>query len=887
MPYGAGMIRYFENVIVTLQRAPTCPRRFARHPAAGFWPARIVGRTRCVGLAVVTILSSVTSALGAAQITISGVERLQPGWIRVYLVPSQEPAGAHYKLSVQCAAPTQPDSLAMSTHRGKHLAIDVRANLAWLNKNSQPQPCHITRLTIEMLQGPIVIANAVASVDAAVDLPLSHITPANTPLTFSQTSIPLTPSTYYAAYPPLIVGIQSATGSIAFAEVEELVHRGTLGLRGLSTFSGNNLVFELGGGGEMPSGWGLDVNELGIWRAPQLPVEISNPDHESFPYSSSVQPPILLRDPTLKIYPAPPLFSEADYQSYVLHNRGIARCQLPTGCMDIVYDRGTHEIKAVNGAKIALAAPSPISGLSFPQSSVLITRADMPVLEQKAKTLNRPTLSSRVLSRAREIAAENARDLEALASMRIALDASAVRTAPGSSRDYAKVPPGPQELAVKRPFSAQRSDAKEIIAPKGSCVINPARTGVTRTPSRCQGMSHLGFACPTPADPIEIEAITETTSHAALVNGALPPYYAGRNNYYGSCGSHATTQYIEMLLARYSADLAVKRLIYVNGDPILVPEPRVALSVTAAIAQLYTWDGTQRGDPPDKWPSPRVRAAYPSFPEAYWTAREGNFVRWATAVVDREPTCASNGFWHSGFCVGQGRPGIGVYRSHSLQVQNLNRNPLEDGAWSLANSYFNFIRNRISLTDRDRAIQDTMQKIREGLPVKLAFDSTSNAQIPDGSGQNLTFVGESTWFLPPELGGCDRITLDLTFHPSVGHELNIIGYQVFGDPSTPDIFNSYFILQNNWGKNAGYRSFYFMNFAAFKFLATELIVMRLDRSCWSVACAQRPIKIVPRLLLKPLLYPPDPSGPTQPRYQEVMREVFPLLGGMPRQMASP
>jgi hypothetical protein len=768
------------------------------------------------------------------------------------------------------------------------LAIDVRANLAWLNKNSQPQPCHITQLTVEMLQGATVIANAVTSVDAPVDLPLSHITPANTPRTFSQTSIPLTPSTSYAAYPPLIVGIQSATGSIGFAEVEELTHRGTLGLRGLSTFSSNNnLVFELGGGGEMPSGWGLDVNGLGIWRAPQLPVEISHPGHESFPYSSNAQPPMLLRDPTLKIYPAPPLFSEGDYQSYVLDNRAIARCQSSNGCMDVVYDRDTNEIKAVNGAKLALVTPPPISGLSFPQGSVLITRADMPVLQEKAKISNRRTLSSRVWSRAREIAVTNAQDLETVTSMRLALDGSAARTAPGSSRDYTKVPPSPQELAIKRPFHAQRNDAKEIIAPKSSCVINATRAGVTRNPSRCQGMSHLGFACPTPADPIDIEAITETTSHAALVNGVLPPYYAGRDNYHGTCSSHATTQYIEMLLARYSDDLAVKRLIYVNGDPIVVPEPRVALSVSASIAQLYTWDGTQGGDPPDKWPSRRVKAAYPNFPEAYWTAREGNFGGWASAVADREPTCANNGFWYSGFCVGQGRPGIGVYRSHSLQVQDLDRNPLNDGPWSLANSYLNFVRERISLSNRDRAIQDTMQKIREGLPVKLAFESTSNAQILDLNDQNLTFVGESTWFVPPELGGCDRITLDFIFRPSVGHELNIIGYQVFGNPSAPDLFNSYFILQNNWGKDAGYRSFYFMNFAAFKLLATELIVIRLDRSCWSVACAQKPIKIVPRLLLKPLLYPPDPSGPIQRPYHEVIREVFPLLGGMPRQTAVP
>jgi hypothetical protein len=145
------------------------------------------------------------------------------------------------------------------------------------------------------------------------------------------------------------------------------------------------------------------------------------------------------------------------------------------------------------------------------------------------------------------------------------------------------------------------------------------------------------------------------------------------------------------------------------------------------------------------------------------------------------------------------------------------------------------------------------------------------------------FGAGPTWFLPPELGNCDRGTLDAVFDPGGGHVVNIIGFQIFGLPSSPDPFRSYFILQNNWGKNSGYRSFYFMNFAAFKYLASDLILFRLDRSCWSNACARQPVQIFPRYLLKPLLYPPEPGGPLERRYQQAIREVRPQLGGVARQ----
>lgn len=829
-------------------------------------------------LALALWAASGTAVLGSPQVAISGVDRLQPGWIRIYLTATQEPAGAQYRLKPDCAAPTKPESITATTHRGKNLAIDVRANLGWLGSNSLPAPCHMTRLEVEMLQASNVVARATANVDIRTDLPLSHLTPANTALSFSRTSIPIAPSPY-AAYPPLTVAIQSPTGAVAFAELEELPNRGTLGLRGLATFQGNNLVFELGGGGEMPSGWGLDVNRLGIWRAPQSPEEISNPGHDAFPYAFTEQPPMLLRDSSLKIYPAPPLFTEADYLTHVLHNRGIRRCLTATGCMDIVYDAAAHRIDAVNGARLALVSPAPIPGF---QSAAGQIAGQFGFVRVRAREGLEAGLSDRALELARRIARANARVTQAAERMPRTMNASSAPVSARITRDHGRIPLSPQELSIARSFAFDERRVREVIQPTASCVVNTARTGVTATPSRCEGMGNVRFACPTAADPIDLDAIGASTPRSAIVNGRLPPYYAGRDNFQGTCGSHAWTQYVEMLLSRYGNDLGVRRIAYVKGDPIVIPEPQVALSVTAGLVQLYTWDGTQGGDPPDQWPGSNAKAAYPAFPEAYWPAREGNFSEWTAAVAGTEPLCAQKGFWYSGFCLGQGRPGPGVYRSHSLQVQNLDRNPLLDGAWSLANSYFNFVSGKISLSDRDAAIQDIIKTIRGGLPVNLSYKSSPQAQTPDGAGGILTFRGDATWFLPPELGGCSTAELDAIYNPGIGHNVNIVGYQIAGNPARPDPFRSYFIIQNNWGKGAGYRSFFFMNFAAFKYLATDLTTWRLDRACWSVACAYRPVRVVDRLLLKPLLFPPDPSGPIQRDYERVLAEALPQLGGIAR-----
>ena len=157
--------------------------------------------------------------------------------------------------------------------------------MAWLVDNNLPAPCTVTQIIANMSEGPgnIPVAEALETVSIPMDLPLSHLTPSNTPVQPTQTSISLAPSTAYAAYPPLTIVVKAANGQIGFVELEELPGRGTVGLRGLATFSNSNLVFELGGGGEIQDGWGLDIIAQGIWRAPQLPVEISHPGTRCFP----------------------------------------------------------------------------------------------------------------------------------------------------------------------------------------------------------------------------------------------------------------------------------------------------------------------------------------------------------------------------------------------------------------------------------------------------------------------------------------------------------------------------------------------------------------------------------------------------------------------------
>jgi hypothetical protein len=104
---------------------------------------------------------------------------------------------------------------------------------------------------------------------------------------------------------------------------------------------------------------------------------------------------------------------------------------------------------------------------------------------------------------------------------------------------------------------------------------------------------------------------------------------------------------------------------------------------------------------------------------------------------------------------------------------------------------------------------------------------------------------------------------------------------VEGSLAHPGPFNSYVIIENNWGKNAGYHSFYFMNFTAFRYLAYGLQTYRLDAQCWSEACEWRPPVFIPSTTLTRILFPPDPQGPAFQFYEGVFRAFVPLLSGRP------
>ncbi len=233
----------------------------------------------------------------------------------------------------------------------------------------------------------------------------------------------------------------------------------------------------------------------------------------------------------------------------------------------------------------------------------------------------------------------------------------------------------------------------------------------------------------------------------------------------------------------------------------------------------------------------------PQYLNAYFPAYEGDWSTWAhgwsatvsgTAALEE---CASQGFWTSGFCMGQGQPPPGAYWNYSSQLQTARTaaSPFAAMPWSLGNTHFDMNCNTLSLADRDAAIQQILGLIGSGLPVQLGLPAFSSA-VTDSAGHSESLLHDMTWFLPPELAGCTAAQLSTAFNPNGGHVVNIIGYELIGEASAPDLYRSYFIIDNNWGKGSGEGGYYAMNFAAFKFLANALYSFNLVCSFDSVAC---------------------------------------------------
>jgi len=858
-----------------------------------------------IAFAAVVLGLPASASAGPPSVAVTKVLGLQPGWVRVTVV-YDAPVTPSFTLTPTCGAPTVPQSVVASTALvlsvPKQAVLDLRDDVRYLANHGLSRPCHVTALQVQMLNGSTVLATANVTISFPMDLPLSHLHPGQFDLASmpTVTSVPLqrtAGTSRYAAYPPRLIGVMSSAGNVAFIEVEELLARASVGLRGLATFSLGSLVFELGAGAEIFPGWGLDVDRLGITPVTSG-VQESHPGMNLFPYSG-IQPPILAGSSKLQILPAPPLFPQTTYLADVLDNRGVARCY-EGGCLDVIYNQTSHTLDAINGARLFDLDPGPVPDPPGPHSLAhkpLILDAFETQMIKNLDAALRAVQSNRQLSRGElqqmESPGNNPQfpiiDLSAKTLLSsVGPLGQGIQTTIAEHRtllDVRGLSPQESHLLNTSPVTGPVS-----LFPTASCVINSTHDNVTSPVSRCDGFSPSSFRCPTVDDPLRPEDLPPapgSSTELSLLN-VIPPYYASRDNAMGTCGTHSFHQYYEALLGRYADDLAPKRVIYVDGLPVTVPVPRVATSVTSGLWELYSWVGTHAGDPDldpgTKWPDssdPDVKGSMPLFLDAYWPAREGLWTAWANSSTTVPARCLEigkwKGYWFSGYCIGQGQPPPGAYRNYSQMVAS--RAPASDVPWSLGNTYFNLVTHSLSLEDRDAAIQSVIAELKKGLPVQLSYDTISKKTIPDGHGGMFSFGAGITWYLAPEVGACDRAVLDDTFGRDGGHVVNIVGYSVAGSLAHPDPFNSYFIIENNWGKDGGYRSFYFMNFAAFKYIASDLKTHRLDAQCWSEACETRPVIFIPPVAIIRFLFPPDPEGPHSKRYQELFGEFLPFLGG--------
>ncbi|MGA3401326.1 MAG: hypothetical protein ABSC95_19100 [Acetobacteraceae bacterium] len=222
------------------------------------------------------LLALATQASAAPQVVFGNIVRMQPGWVRLYLEAIDPPPAAQFQVVPGCAAPGNVASITTTVSVGTNGFVDFKDNLTWLADNGLPAPCTITTVTANLLgTGPTPVLQATEAVNIQMDLPLSHLTPDNTPVQPTGSSVSLTPPPPYAAYPPLLLVVSTVTGAsglvqvpdgatqypvgtpaIGFVEVEELPARSsvgqTVGLRALATFLKLNgtwtLAFELGGG---------------------------------------------------------------------------------------------------------------------------------------------------------------------------------------------------------------------------------------------------------------------------------------------------------------------------------------------------------------------------------------------------------------------------------------------------------------------------------------------------------------------------------------------------------------------------------------------------------------------------------------------------------------
>jgi len=780
----------------------------------------------------------------SASIGAPSVFGVQPGWVRAtfdYSLFGDTSSGS-WNVNLTCADGTPRASVTTEFHylSSSKAAVDVRADLDWLAKNGLPKVCQVTSLALEYDANGLALATSTFATPFQMDLPLSHLLASQFP-TVVGTEVNLRPTARrHVAYPPLIIAVRTSLGLVGFIEVEELRTRNSVGLRALNMQP--DFAFaqrELGGGAEIFPDFGLDIDKEGITKN-VTPVEESHPGFNEYAYSGSIFPPIASGDKSLFVYPAPPTFSDATYLSNVLDNRGVPRC---TGgsCLDVQFDAATHTLRAVNGAAIQWLDDGPIQP-GAPSASSVVSLA----------LLNRPVALPGVLGQLPFPLLTSA--LEAFVFGRLANTstfggAGVLKTSAVSQFQQQNSPPVHPQSPEEQIITARRVPPPDLVPPGAGpvCGLDAARDGAATPLTHCGGISTPSH-CSTRGNPAPIFSMPAAPgTDAELSLTSLMPYYAGRANRNGTCGSHTLVQQYEALVNKLADDVNPKRTYYVNGEPVVVPEPRIAYSVTGNLQGLYTWGGVKAGDPdlePTAWPTAadHVRAQ-PQFLEAYWPAREPDFDHWQYASV-ADPRgaaalarCREKGFWFSAFCVGQGSPPPGAYRNYSQQVAMSGGYPFLDGIWSLANSYFDLYEQDLSLANRDQAITDVVAQLRSGFPVTLAFLAYSQ-DIPDGAGGRFNLLDNMGWYLPPELGACTSADLNAALQPDPhsSHAVNLIGYSIVGSMSAPDPYKSFFIVENNWGKDYGYNGYFTMNFAAFKYLAGGLQTYRLVCNLPSSVC---------------------------------------------------
>lgn len=813
----------------------------------------------------------------APDVDVARITGMQPGWVRIDVSFANVPADATIELSHACAAGDASAATMRLTRvdrATRRATFDLKTSLDWLDGSTARNACVVTSLTARAVRAGAVLAEKKVTRSFAMDLPLSHMSPERVGSSFAGTTVPLAPagpSRRYAAYPPQIVGVRSSSGRVAFVEVEEVPARQIVRLRQLVGFdrggAGNWMVaFELGGGGEIPPGWGIDVDVRGITKV-TAPYEESRPGFMKF--ATGRWSPADMNDKSKKIFPAPPAFDDATYLANVLDNKGVPRAIAPRWQIDVVYNASAHALEATNGAEIGWIEGAPIEGVDPSRLSGVTLIPHLPKLRDLVA-------SGPASAPAFDLVEVGTHEVDTRASQTtspfgIAASTRVTAIPPGHLDELASLDPAPlaASFAPSMHFAEpiQRAPSPEEIALTNlgtqtlmsgtfgngggggtfpsSCVIAGDKKAFTSPLTTCDGFTGAS-GCPTIADPVRPESLPAAPGMPTMLSlhSTLTPQLTSRTNWYGTCGTHSQVQHYEAVLNKLHDDLAPGRVIHVDGAPIAIPEPRIALSPAAFLANIRTWAGTELDADVDdgtaKTSTIDEQAQLPMVIESYWPAREPDLVPW---TMNSGGTPAGNvalgmcraSFWYAGFCAGQGSAPPGAYRNYARMVHDggAAADPLRDGMWSLGFTYSKIVSTPIPLTDRDAAIQRVITELRAGLPVRMSYLSSSRPKVDGGA--PLPLLTGMSWYLPPELAACD---LAETWTLEGGHAVNVVGFVLRGSPSAPDPYRSFFIIQNNWGKTSGYAGYFTINLAAFKKLAFDLRTYRLDRTCASAACAR-------------------------------------------------